>query len=531
MALKDFLAPFGSSTNIQYGANASPVAQVAMQQPGQFAGALSNNFTGYMNGLGQAAGAYTAGMNGYVGGLGALGQAGSNAYGSYANGIGQLGNSASQMYGANAQGLAQLGKSYADAYGASAAGLGNVAGAMSNEKTGFYNANSQAEAARQLANANIGSAALGAYGGASSGALSAWAQDRAAYNKSLSDLASANQMASATYGQSRNNALGMLGTSYADTTKGLGGALAIGNINFAMNGGGTGGGGNDFTATGPDGQIASGSYSGGGGGGGFSATGSRTSNTDGVKDLVNPAYGGLGSLRDSLMAGDITGSMNSNYLTGLGALRADHARGENMPSSLLDQSFHGLQDLANAGYRQNQGGMDQYYGTQNGALAKSDYSGILGQLASGYQSAGRQIGSAQNDMNRNYGSGLGMLAGLAPQLGSGYQSAMGDLRGYGNQMADAFKQNSQNLGGVVGKMDSGFGSSNAALSGLWDKSMGNTELFQSPAEIANSQRQADLLKQQYAADDARKRDVESAATRAKLVSQFGADKLKSWGLG
>jgi hypothetical protein len=567
MALQDFLLPFGGKTNTNYPTAVAPIATTAVWQPGQFAGALSNNLSAYMGGLGQAANgytgnygvygngigklgdAYTAGMNGLAGGLGALGGAASNTYGAYANGLGQIGNSAAQMYGSNAQGLAGMGNAYTQAYGAYGAGLGNVAGAMSNERANFYTANAQAEAARQMANANLGAAALGAAGGASSGALSAWAQDRTAYNKSLSDLAAANQMAMSSYGQSRNTALGGLGQSYADTTKGLGAAMSLGNINFAMNGGGGGAGDNGFLATGPDGQIASGSYGGGSGAGGFSASGSRTSNPDNVTALTGPAYGGLGSLRDNLMAGDITGGMTSNYKTGLDALREDHARGENMPSSLLDQSFRGFKDLAGQGYAQTQGGMNQYYATQNDPRNKSDYSGILGQLASGYQGASGGIGSAQSAMNSNYNSGMNMLGGLAPQLGAGLSGTLADLRGYGAQMGNGFAannrnlgtlgtqlgtgytQSNQNVGGAVAKMDSGFSSGNSALSNLWDTSMGNMELFQSPAEIARKQREADAMKKQYSAEDQRAADLERAATRSRLLQMYTPDQLKSFGLG
>jgi hypothetical protein len=232
-----------------------------------------------------------------------------------------------------------------------------------------------------------------------------------------------------------------------------------------------------------------------------------------VNSIVGPAYGGLGSLRDSLMAGDITGGMTSNYKTGLDALREDHARGENMPSSLLDQSFRGFKDLAGQGYAQTQGGMNQYYATQNDPRNRSDYSGILGQLASGYRDAGGNIHSAQNDMNRNFGSGVGVLRDLGTQMGTGY--------------ADANK----NIGSVMDKLGSGYTAGNSALSDLWDKSLGNMELFQSPAEMASKQRAADQLKRQYAQEDADAASRAASATRGRLLQQYSPDQLKAWGLG
>lgn len=159
-----------------YGPAAGPIFQTLYQQPGVFAGALSNN------------------------------------------------------YGSMAGGMAQTGKSFSDAFGAYSAGLGSMATARANENAARYGANAMAEAARQGALANLGGSALGAYGSAANSALNAWAANQQAYNRSAADMHMANQQALGNVGVSRNAALGGIGRAQL-------GADALANMNFSMSGG------------------------------------------------------------------------------------------------------------------------------------------------------------------------------------------------------------------------------------------------------------------------------------------------------
>ena len=324
---------------------------------------------------------------------------------------GQFATAGADLYRSQTQGLGSLGNSYNNAYGAYAGGLGNFANAMANERGNFYAANAMAEAARQGAVGNLGVASLGAFGGAANSALSAWAQNQQAYNRALSDINNSNQMAMSQYGQSRNNALSQLGNAYS----GLGGreigAAALGNLDFNF-GGDFGGGGGGFAATGPGGPIASGSYggAGGGGGGGFGGRFSRSGS--GIGDAGARAYGGMGGVRDSLMAGDITGSLDYNSRDAMNRVDAQHYSSRAMPSQMLGQTLSGLMQLGGQAYESSDRGMNQFYGVQTDPRNRADFSGPLDMLASGYRDVAGRISSAQRDLNAGYGQGQRALADL-----------------------------------------------------------------------------------------------------------------------
>lgn len=69
------------------------------------------------------------------------------------------------------------------------AGLGQSA---AYERANLYGANAMAEAARQGALSNIGSAGLGAYGSNTNAAMDAWSKNQMAYNSALANMHSAN---------------------------------------------------------------------------------------------------------------------------------------------------------------------------------------------------------------------------------------------------------------------------------------------------------------------------------------------------
>jgi hypothetical protein len=351
----------------------------------------------------------------------------------FATALGGLGNNFADAYKSYTQGMGGMGNQRVGAYGAYAGGLGQVANAMGQERQGFYQGNALAEASRQAALGNIGTASLGSYGQAANTALGAWAQNQMAYNQALTGLGQANQTALAGLGSSRNSALGGLGQSYADLGGRLGAASAIGGLAPMLGGGG-------FSATGPGGQIASGSYGGGGGGmggggGGFSAS-------------APEAYAGLSGLQQNLMAGDISGSLNSNYAQAMRQLADQHSSSRVMPSQMLGQTLSGLLTMGRDAYGQIAGGMNQFYDTQNNPANRGQYGDVLGDLRRGYGSTARDINS------------------YAGNLGAGYQTA------------------NANIGSVA-----------PVLQNLWDRSTGSLDVFQSPLQRAQRQRAADIFNQ------------------------------------
>ena len=338
---------------------------------------------------------------------------------------------------------------FANVYGGYAGGLSSAAQAMANERGSFYGANAMAEAARQGAVSNMGSSALGAYGSASNAAQGAWAANQQAYNKAASDMHVANQGAMSNYGVSRNNALGGLGSSYADMTGRLAGADAVSNMSFGMGGGG-GGGGGGFSASGPGGQIASGSY-GGGGDGGFSMSGGGSRGSGGsLGSLAGQGYGGLNQLQGNLMAQDITGRMDAGAAAGRGQIDAQHYSSREMPKEMLGQTLSGLMTLGDQGYRASSGGMNQFYATQNDPRNRADFSSVLNGLGAGYRNTGSQIDT------------------------------------------------------------------------LWDKSLGVTDLFSTPLQQAQRQREAGIYNQAAASRDRAARYDDAAARGDSSASWYAA---------
>ena len=325
-----------------------------------------------------------------------------------------------QGFGAYTQGLGSLGNSQANAYNSYASGMGNVANAMSNERGNFYSANAMAEAARQGAAANIGAAALGAYGSASNSAMNAWAQNQTSYNKALSDMTGANQTGLSNYGVGRNQALAGLGNAYATSGVGFAGANVLSDLdlNAAFTSGGSGYGGG-FSAGGPDGDIASGSY----GptysdGSSFNIQAKRKSDGKGFDE--RPTMEGLGRIRSDIMASDVTGMMNDNYNRGMSQLDAQHYSSRDQPSQMMGQSLQGLLQLSEGAYGQSSRGMDQFYGTQNDPRNRADYSPVLSGLESGLQSTASRLDGLAGQMGDGYRD-------FSEGLDSSYMNAMGQV--------------------------------------------------------------------------------------------------------
>lgn len=340
--------PFGASANQALG----QIGAELVKQPAQMAGAI-------------------AGMQGQYGQN--LQQGLSGGYGAMAGGLG-------------------------NAYGAYVQGLGNMATAQANERSNMYGAAGMAEAARQGALGNIGSAALGAYGSAGNSALAAYAQQQQAYQQAMSQLGQSNQQALSGYGQSRNTALGQLAASYPGVAESVAG-LGKGQMAANMAGQIMGGGGSSFSAAGPQGEIASGSYTPASDGGLYGGGGSALADT---LPYVTAAYGGLDATRRDLMSQDMPEYMMRGYADSSRRLTDANAASSGMPRGMLRDVLSGLTAMGNQAYDASGGGMSQFYNS----LRPGDYAPLASAMGSGYSDAANRLTGGYADMASRLGSGL-----------------------------------------------------------------------------------------------------------------------------
>lgn len=339
----------------------------------------------------------------YYGYLGSVAQA--NAAVEAAKAAAQ-GNAQSGMYqgmgqaiGANQQGLAGLGNAYSANYGSLAGGLGNVANAMSNEMSNRYGSYAMAEAARQAAAGNIGSSALGAYGSGLNSALGAWGTNQASYNQALSSMQNANQMGMSQYGQSRNNALAQLAAPYAQLGRASMAGSALSQLGGMFGGQGSSG---SFSANSPGGPVAAGSYS------QAPSGGSRHVAQGGKSEPMSNAYAGLSGISANLMSPDVMDRMGYGNRQAMDSLNNAYYSSRGMPSQMLSQGYGAISNLARQGYDQLGNGMNQYYANMNDPNNRVNYSGVLGQLHQGFQSANDNIGTLPGWMDRGLSKFPGM---------------------------------------------------------------------------------------------------------------------------
>lgn len=146
-------------------------------------------------------------------------------------------------------------------------------------------------------------------------------------------------------------------------------------------------GGDSFSASGPDGSIAYGSYGGSPGGYG------------------GQAFGGLDSIRASLMSPDMANRLDRG--ADLGRMQADaqHYSSRGMPSQMLDQALGGLTSLGTQAYGQSSAGMKDFYAAQNraGDQFMQGMPGILGNLNSGYQGLADSLRGGFGNTTQNIG--------------------------------------------------------------------------------------------------------------------------------
>jgi hypothetical protein len=273
----------------------------------------------------------------------------------------------------------------------------------------------------------------------------------------LSDMVSANQMATSNYGTGRAQALGSLGNAYASAGKGLAGAAAISNLNLSAGFGGTPSTpSSTFNADGTSGPIASGSYGPSAGNGNFFINANRSSNPNASPTEFSPqTFGGLDALQNNIMARDIPDSLSRNYDSGLGSLNEQHATSRNQPSDMLGQSLGGLLALGGQGYGNAAAGMNQYYRSQPRA---TDHTSILDGLASGFRDTSGRIDGMGGRISGGFQGALGQMGSVFDRTSSGIT---GGFNRTANQLGQSLNNASRDLAG-------GYNSTNRQIGGIYD---------------------------------------------------------------
>ena len=348
-----FLAPWGANTAKEY---ATAVGSQLASAPGQF------------------------------------GQTLGNMYGAY-----------NQGYGTYNQGLASLGNSYAQNYAAMANGMGGIANALGNTWNNAQANNqaaSAAEAARQAAVSNLGTAAMANYGNVAGQGLQAWAQNQNGYQRALADMNVGNQNAVSQLGVGRYNALSGLGKSGAAMSVGRDVSAALPSL---MSGSGTGGGG----------------YGGGYGGGGFG-------------DSL------LTGLRGDINNGAELSSLNDNYASGMASLNADQALARAMPRTMVSDAQSALMDFNKLNLGASRDGMNQFYDFARSSPTtrpgqEIPTTSLLDALAGGYTDSARRISGVRNDLNAGWADNKSVYDSSVAGVNDLYNRSIGNTGTFRNQ--------------------------------------------------------------------------------------------------
>lgn len=300
----------------------------------------------------------------------AIGSQVAGAPGQFAGTQGGMYDSFNKGYGTYNQGLASLGNSYATNYAAMANGMAGIANALGNTWNNAQANNqaaSAAEAARQAAVSQLGTAAMANYGNVAGAGLQAWAANQNGYQKSLADMNVGNQQAVSQLGVGRYNALAGLGKS--------GAAMQVGrDVSAALPGlaGGATGGSPSF-----------------GGGEGFSM---------------------LDGLRGDINNGAELNALARTHDADVGSLNADQAIARNMPRTMVGDARDALMDFNKLNLGASSSGMDQFYNFARESQANTYRPGqaiptgsLLDALAGGYSDSADRIGGVQRDMNSGWG--------------------------------------------------------------------------------------------------------------------------------
>lgn len=327
------------------------------------------------------------------------------APGQFGQTLGGMYDSFNKGYGSYNQGLAGLGNSYAQNYAAMAGGMGQLATSLGNTWNNAQANNqsaSAAEAARQAAVSNLGTAAMMNYGNVAGQGLQAWAQNQNGYQRSLADMNVGNQNAVSQLGVGRYNALAGLGKS--------GSALGIG-------------------------QSVAGAIP-----GLAAAIGNGSASPVASVPMGNQGYDMLSGLRGDINNGAELSSLNSNYQSGMRSLNADQAIARNMPRTMVGDARDALMDFNKLNLGESSRGMDQFYDNYRQTLAGTTRPGqeiptgsILEALAGGYSDSANRIGGVQKDMRSGWGDAMGAYNSSVAGVNDLYNRSIGNLGVFSNQ--------------------------------------------------------------------------------------------------
>lgn len=331
------------------------------------------------------------------------------APGQFAGVLGGMYDSINKGYGSYNQGLASLGNSYAQNYGAMAGGIGQIANALGNTWNNAQAQNpyaSSAEAARQMGVANLGTAAMTAYGQAAGAGMQAWAQNQQGYQKALADMTGANQTATSGLGQARMNALANLGKSAS--VYGLGNSIA-----GALPGLASGFGGGQATA--------------------------------GPIDMRG--WGALDSLRGDINSQTDANRLTSGYQSALDSLNGDQAVARGYPERQISTSYDQLMNLNRMNLDASSHGMDQFYENYGPYQQNAGRPGqriptgsLLDALAGGYTDSANRITGVQSDMKSGWADNKGIYGSSTKDVKDLFGGTIGNLGLWDDPMTAQTKQ-------------------------------------------------------------------------------------------
>lgn len=332
----------------------------------------------------------------------AMGQGYMAAPGQFAQSFANLYDSYNKGYGSYNQAMAGLGNSYAQNYGAMAGGIGQLANALGNTWNNAQANNpyaSSAEAARQMAIGQLGSAALGAYGNIGVAGMDAWARNQNGYQQALAGMTSANQAAVSGLGGARYGALSNLGGAAAKY--GIGQEVA-GAIPGMFSEG-------DYSA-----------YSPGSGGGTGSSGGA--------------GWGALDALRQDINSSRELDALGSGLSAGMGSLNYDQAIARNYPRQQINDSFGHLMSINRMNLDESSRGMDQFYenyGPYQGVQTREGQTiptgSLLGALTGGYADSSGRITGVQDDMRSGFSGASDAYGAARQEVADLYRNSIGNM--------------------------------------------------------------------------------------------------------
>jgi hypothetical protein len=132
--------------------------------------------------------------------------------------------------------------------------------------------------------------------------------------------------------------------------------------------------------------------------------------------------------------------------------------------------------------------------------AMSQIAGGRSDLGGGYEAYRNTGAPILGSLQRGYGQLGGALGSAMLNSGLGFAGTMTDQQRLAGSMGDGFRTANANTGGVLGQLGSGFTAANAGVANLFDTAL----RAPSPAQAARQEREAEMQRRNYQAQDAKK---------------------------